>query len=225
MIEPVTGSIVLTAENFNPSIFSQLWFVQEGLFAAGDFQGPSMSTPDLAQHVIGKMRVLVIPPKLDFSFPPDDELSGQKACETVRKVSELLPHTPFQALGLNCIYSVRFESVADVPGITGRLFFPSDSPLRSEFASGDSRFGGYFSKDIFGARLRLDIKPGRQDGESSDKQLLTVNFNLHTGLQLPDKVKRLQAISERLEHWSAYHAKCLAIVETISKAVDEGRAQ
>jgi len=223
MIVPVTGGIVVTAENFNPSIFSQLWFVGEGLAEAKDFHGnPSMSTPDLAQHEIGGIRVLVIPPKLDVSFPPDDDELHGRASRLVRKVTELLPHTPYQALGLNVIYTVRPEHDARLRDALRTLFVPEDSPLKVFFDSTDVRFGAYFSKDIFGGRLRLDVKPQREEATPKSRELVGLSFNLHFDLKTADRDTKLKTISGALGHFSELRSMAREILKVIDKAIHEG---
>ena len=71
-----------------------------------------------------------------------------------------------------------------------------DSALHSLFDVKDARFGGYFSKDFLGTRLKLDIKPVIK----KELEAFQAAINFHVDLTEGDPVKLALG---SLKNWSA----------------------
>ena len=68
MIEKTLGGIVVTAQTFNPSVFSEKWLQDSNLLDLGDLTGGRVFSPELTQFQTETFSVLVIPPKLQVTF-------------------------------------------------------------------------------------------------------------------------------------------------------------
>lgn len=202
MIENAFSGIVLTAQSFNPSIFTETWLDRNDIIRADSLEGLRIFSPEITQFQTKEAQVLVTPPKMQITFRIH-EIIGE--FEIPRKIAirtvELLPHTPYQALGLNFDFFVSFPDEKDFNAYNRTLLGTGDYQLLQEFSAADAKFGRYFSKDHGDARLRLDIKPVK--GGPHNKDLLQFSFNFHhdvTQINLPERAKRL---IELIDTWAS----------------------
>jgi hypothetical protein len=78
--------------------------------------------------------------------------------ETIGRIVEMLPHTPYRALGLNFTWHLTPDG-GDVAALSRWLFFIPGRPLFRDFDAPDASFGAYLSRNLLGFRLKLDVKP------------------------------------------------------------------
>ena len=128
-VENAFAGIVVTAQTFNPSIFSETWLTQNGIIPADAFVGLKLVSSEVAQFQTLSVQVLVIPPKMQITFAIHED-----AADTMfpRKVAtqtvELLPHTPYQSLGLNFDFFVS-QPASEEFGPYNRALLGSGSPV------------------------------------------------------------------------------------------------
>jgi len=202
LVENAFAGIVLTAQSFNPSIFTETWLDKNGVLAASSLEGIRVFSPEVAQFQTKECQVLVIPPKMQITFPihrveGDFEVQRNIAVRTI----EVLPHTPYQALGLNFDFFVSFPAEKDFNAYNRALLGSGDYQLLQEFSSADAKFGRYFSKDHGPARLKLDIKPVK--GGPQNKDLLQFSFNFHHDVAQLDLAERAKRLIEFIRGWSS----------------------
>lgn len=175
-----SGNVVIVAQSLNPSVFSELWLVRNGILEEGIRSAESFFSPVAARVTTADFELLVLPERLQFApgRPTDD--AQQLVHRTVGRIVELLPHTPYRAFGINFEWSASTEDQALFCASIRRMFVPEASEVHSHFSEPDARFGGYLSKDALGFRLRLDIKPisRERDGIKAEGLLYHFNFNL-----------------------------------------------
>jgi len=200
LVENAISGIILTAQTFNPSIFTETWLDQNDIIPADDLVGLRIFSPEVAQFQTAEVQVLVIPPKMQITFsihevPGDPELPRKIAAQTVK----LLPHTPYQALGLNFDYFVAPPADHDFVTYNRAVLGSGDYKLLEEFASQDAKFGRYFSKDHGEARLKLDIKPVKAG--PGNKDLLQFSCNFHHDVAGIDPSERGEKLIELIDTW------------------------
>src|SRR5262245_17831299 len=122
--EQKTALAVITAQQFNPTIFDHHW-VGRIVGLAEDYFHPERSfySPQVASCQARQFNLLVLPDRLQFE--PQVEQTGEDA-ELIRRVVgsvvSALPHTPYTALGLNFAWALRSPGRLN-PEISRRLFF------------------------------------------------------------------------------------------------------
>jgi hypothetical protein len=153
-----------------------------------------------------KFDLVVVPEQMQFApkVPPDAEADLVSA--VVGRFVERLPHTPYRAAGLNFVWQLIPED-KDAVGVARRLFYCPDRPLHQLFSSEDARYGGYMSKNLFGCRLRLDVKPISLEAEEVKDRLQFV-FNYH--LNVPSE-RPVEAIKQLLQRWQEAKAEAQKI--------------
>jgi hypothetical protein len=215
-IENAFSGIVLTAQSFNPLIFTETWLDRNDIIRADSLEGLRVFSPEIAQFQTEEVKVLVIPPKMQITFRIH-EITGE--FEIPRKIVirtvELLPHTPYQALGLNFDFFVSFPDEKDFNVYNRTLLGTGDYQLLQEFSAADAKFGRYFSKDHGDARLRLDIKPVK--GGPHNKDLLQFSFNFHHDVTQIDLSERAKWLIELIDTWASlqdYSARLVKIGTT-----------
>jgi len=210
LIENTVSSVVITAQAFNPSIFTETWLAENGIIAPQDLTGTKVFSPGVAQFQTPKIQVLVIPPKMQITSQIHESTTllttaSQIAIKTVR----LLPHTPYQGLGLNFDFFVTQPNGQEFNAYNRALLGGNDYKLFQEFSSQDAKFGRYLSKDHGGARLKLDIKPVKAGPDKKD--LLKFSFNYDHNVENIDPGKRADALIKFIETYDALreHAETL----------------
>ena len=210
------SNVVVAAHQFNPSIFKQLWLIKNGIVDEDDFGDGCLFSDPVVNVQSARFGLLVIPPQLQFvpKVPPAEQ--EQLIVEKVGAVVQALPHTPYTAVGLNFSWHLRPED-GDIPALTRQLFHVPKKPLFRLFESEDSRFGGYFSRDILGCRLKLDIKPILlpPKEEEGKREVLQFAFNFHLDIP-PDCEDAVTCIKRQLDHWNEARDEATQVVKEAS---------
>lgn len=204
-IPPISLNAVIVATNFNPSVFSQYWFLKNDLFKPEDFVSPETQafTPLAVQFQTPNLEFLVISDRVQVNLKIENEDYQNLVSQTLGKVADILPHTPFRAIGFNMNWRVGKLSNEAFGVIDRKVFFKYDNNIfDSYFTEPDCRFGSYLSKDFRGGRLRLTITPIRVAGnkETNPHEGLDLNFNFNFNLV---EEKRVIQIHENINSWNA----------------------
>jgi len=213
-VELVSANVVVAAQQFNPSILSQLWLVRNGVVAEDEFGEGCIFAPAITQVITDDFRLLAVPEQLQFAPSCMPEDAGSLVASKVGSIVRTLPHTPYRAAGLNFHWHVT-------PGASGfsefarGLFFREHNALYAEFDQEDSRFGAYLSKDVFSCRLRLDVKPITIHSKEGIHECLLLAFNFHRELGSEDRVSE---ILEHLDRWK----EASALAARITRLIDTG---
>ena len=210
-IELAGSNLVITARHFNPSIFSQLWLVRNEIVREEEFS-PGCLFSDQAVNVQSQeFGLLVVPPQMQFVPKAAADRQADLVSEKVGAIVRTLPHTPYNAIGLNFLWHVEPEH-GDVPTLTRELFYDSERKICQLFDAEDARFGAYFSKDILGCRLKLDVKPVTRQTQDERRDSVQFAFNFH--LELPQEANEIIAAIERqLRIWDDAAGEAARIVE------------
>ncbi|MHB1424084.1 MAG: hypothetical protein ACYC3I_12980 [Gemmataceae bacterium] len=191
------SAVVAVAQQFNPSVISQLWLVQNGLVGGDEFQPGCIFTDMIVQVRSRQFHMLVVPEQLQFvpNVPAGEEQG--LIVDKVGTIVRTLPHTPFRALGLNFNW-LLVPPDGDVARLTRQLFFREGPALYRHFATGDAHFGAYLSKDSLGFRLKLDVKPTLVLDENRPQGRVLFAFNFHADL----REDAAQQIDAHLLRWN-----------------------
>jgi hypothetical protein len=201
MIENSTGSLVLTANVFNPSIFTEWWMVQNNLLPQDNMEGLRIFSSEMVQFQTPEMQVLITPPKVQIGFPIVNDTTPSQVLDFLVKIINLLPHTPYKGLGLNFDYFVVQPDGKDFGSFDRELFGCGNNVLLKEFNTADARFGGYFSKNYGEARLKLDIKPVTIIIMEDTRELLQFSLNFHHDLSIGPGTEITSILEKKLLTW------------------------
>lgn len=195
------ANIVVVARNFNPSVVNQIWLVDNNIVAREEFSQGCLFSDPLVNIETEKFSLLVTPEQLQFTPKAPADLQQDLIEQKMGKIIEMLPHTPYAAIGLNFTWHIHPNAISISQ--FSRRYCREDQLLSKEFDTEDARFGAYFSKDMFGGRLKLDVKPltaiSKADGESIE--LMQLAFNLHFDIQ--PSATAVQKILGHLKCWEA----------------------
>jgi len=221
VIENALDGIVLTAQSFNPSIFTETWLQNNSILDTSKLTGMRVFSAQVAQFQTEEVHVVVVPPQLQITFS-DKAADVEVPRSFATRVVELLPHTPYQALGINFSYFLSQPAKQEFVAYDRALLGTGEYALLGEFAAADARFGRYFSKDFGSARLRLNIKPVKAGPKNAD--MLQFEFNFHhdlAGIEPPD---RATSLVKFIGTWNALREYAEKLTEVGSKLRDEARA-
>jgi hypothetical protein len=210
-LQLVDANVVVVARQFNPTIFSQLWLVRNGIATEEDFQGESVFTPAFVQVRARRYALLVLAEQVQFAPSPPAVREGELVLDKVGRIVRLLPETPYVAVGLNFTWQLDIGEPDQFVPFSRALFFRGN-PLFHQFDEVNGRFGGYLSREMFGARLKLDVKPIRVGPPEDPLERLLFAFNFHKDVGRDDPV---QDIQEMLGRWNDALEESSAIVASL----------
>lgn len=147
------------------------------IFSENELRGQK-SLPVLVEVKAKNFHFILVPNRLKFSIHPTYKKANELLISKVANIVKLLPHTPYTAIGLNFLYHVTPKD-KDIVKLSRSLFFRAESKLMQNFDSEEARFGGYFSKDVFGTKLKLDVKPITIKATDKKEERLQFAFNFH----------------------------------------------
>lgn len=216
------ANVVIAARQFNPSIFTELWLTRHAILGENQRQPGCLFSDEIAKVEASSFALLVLPPQLQFVPRTSLDDEEKLVVEKVGGIVKLLPETPFVALGLNFQWMVWSETTP-TPLMARQMFFKADNPLFRHFESDDATFGTYASRDQFGFRMKLDVKPveissSQADTETADltTQRLLFAFNFH--FELPKTGNPPDLIDDRLQKWSQVRDLAADIVQDTTKS-------
>ncbi len=213
---------VIVANNLNPSIFSQLWLVKNGVFAETEFDQskPLIFTPMAVNVATRELELMVLPQMLQATFVQKNVDYERLLKKTLGTIANLLPHTPYQAVGFNLIWNLRPKDPVEYKKIDRAIFLSKDNPLHKSFGEDNCRFGGYFSKDVSMGRLRLNIAPVTLpfSKETTPIEGLQLTFNFNHDLT---EQNRAGEIFNFLGYWSSAHKMAQEMVADVGKGWSE----
>ncbi len=213
-LELVTSNTVIVAQQFNPTVMGQHWLIREGLLDEGDFRKGCVYTDMLVQVQSEEFNLMVVPQQCQLAPRVDRDREQELIVEKVGTIARKLPHTPFRGIGLNFTWHLNPEE-RDVASLSRELFFIPDGPLHQEFTDKNSRYGAYMSKDAFGGRLKLDVKPTTLEREGQEEERIVFAFNFHRDLE--DEKDPVGSIEQMLQQWNAARDESSRIVHATVK--------
>ena len=171
-------------------------------------------TPQFAQVATERFEVIAFPDRLQFS-PLGDGDRAATANESLPLLVNGLPHTPYTAIGINFTWNTD-PLASKTCAATRKVFFPPESILAKDYESPDARFGAYFSKDAFGARLKLTVLPQLPSKNDWEHEFVQLSFNLHLDLAPEAAVDQIIGL---LGHWADAKQSCHAIAQKIENSL------
>jgi hypothetical protein len=170
---------------FNPSEIDRYFLIQNNIISEDYFA--KMKTPPVfsffeASFETDMFKVKIFPNRAAiYSSSLEDKENGlEKFTKTLFGVIKMKQLINF---GINFDYVFELENQEQVKELAKNLFYPTNSPLFSEFFNDDNcNFGTYVSKDVLKARLRLDVKPVKnllKEQKQVEVQGLLFKYNFH----------------------------------------------
>lgn len=195
----VGQNVVVVTRNMNISQYSQLWLLDHKIFGREDFGASSSFTPGFINIDTKECCLQIQPQGIRLLLKTDNQV---KSYECIKKhlagLIESMGGIPVVAVGVNFLWRVD-ESSQDMKSLGEYLFGQAESPIYDYFNKSDSRFGAYFSQQFdYNTRLRLDIKPAKED-PNSQVEFLLASFNYHWQLAEKDNFR---AVLDHLKKWS-----------------------
>jgi len=193
----VNASAVLLASDFNISIFKPLWLTSNDILQEDDFGEGTLISPAAIQVPSRSFDLLIMPNRLQMVLKRPTQESQAELLRVIGGVAKTLPHVPYTGIGLNFGYLVPAPDGTDFFAWSTAKFSASWASLVVSPHDTAARFGSYLSYDFMAMRLKIDIKPTRQQ-ESSD--LMLAEFNYHLDLKQPGATDQ---VLEALQKWRA----------------------
>ncbi|WP_433693273.1 hypothetical protein [Paraburkholderia phenoliruptrix] len=177
----LTINIVLLAQQqINTSVYSQLWFVDNGIVDRGDFLPESMFLPVMVHLKTKPIELLVLPDRVQISLPSSGGMAFDDALARAQKFIDKAS-IGFKVVGVNVGYTFHDN------GAPGRymqrakaLFIGQNNPLYEEFNGQHATAGITLRKPVDeNGHLQIDIRSGRAMHNGTplygNQEILTLN--------------------------------------------------
>ena len=196
MILPGGANAVILASNYNPSIVSKEWLYQRGIFteAVRNF----VHTPVFALVESEEFSLMVDEQKFQLTVRKVTQDNLNDSVSIVERFVDVLPETPYKAVGLNYHYTFPRER-CDL----GAIFSPNNAKL-SELLSSTYELGATIIFEYEKFVVTFTVLPSL-----SKEQQIRMSFNFHSVPANVDEVK------ERL----SWQMRALEKMETIIQGV------
>jgi len=207
------SGIVIVANDINLSIFKPPWLTKVGIFKPEELQENIVITPPFVQIKTEDFEVTILANRIQMTIRQKYPKTEEDISRILGGIVETLPHTPYTAVGLNFNYLLAPDDLSSFY-LWNRKLFASD--LSNQIVSTDektARFGSYFSYDVLGTRLKIDIKPAKAEpiiknlceNWEPGQDLLKIHFNFYSAVSESEKPE--DSVIEALGKW----AKALSI--------------
>src|SRR5690606_1856711 len=114
---------VILASNFNPTIFNQLWLIENGFLDREDLLPSSIFSADAVQIRTSKVNILVIPPQMQFG--PVDNAEWDETFDILLRMIGRLPEIPYTAAGINFNWFVTSNDLS-IEKLSRELFYSTE---------------------------------------------------------------------------------------------------
>lgn len=162
------ADIVIMASAHNPSIVDPRWLKDNGLVA----EDPKhfVHTPDFSMFDSELISLIVDRERLQITAKKTNRDQLKSLADMGIGYLDLLPHTPYQALGLNFVWHTEADAGESIPKIDIKIGSVGD--LSNILTDHKLNYGSiiYARRDPYLLRLRIEPQ-----GES----MLIYNFNYH----------------------------------------------
>ena len=117
------AAAVVVAQQFNPSVVTQIWLLNNHILAGDDFLDGSIYTDFVVQVRSRPFHMLVLQDQLQFVPAVEVPVAEQEELIVAKlgAIIQLLPHTPYRALGLNFSWHLT-PARDDIGAFSRRLF-------------------------------------------------------------------------------------------------------
>lgn len=197
--ELLTQNIVLVTENLNTAIFTEYWFIKNGIIREDEIIQPSIFVPGFVKIETNDWRIEITAQFIQFVLKTDD-ISKSNTC--IKQVlSKMVSH--FLSLGIRAIgfnFTWLVSDAQDIAAKTIELFGNGGSPVYDQFMTGDSELGAIFKKQYNQSTLlNLTIKTAEVENEGKRKKILTSSFNYHRSIQGESATSQIE---DQLKNWN-----------------------
>lgn len=201
-------NIIVAAKAFNPSIFSQLWLMQQGFINEQDKIEHQILQPMIAQLFTHTLELTVIPDRMQIVFINELRENPDTLVEKTKGIIKALQHTPYVAIGANFDWKITSRKLMD---IIERLFKESSEPFLSNFANPGTKFGFFISLEPEELKpnitVNLDIRPLK--GQDDDMRCA---FNCNMDLTGDNKIDDMSGFLDKYNLMKKYSDNILSTI-------------
>ncbi|MCQ4575248.1 MAG: hypothetical protein NOU37_08385 [Candidatus Brocadiales bacterium] len=185
-----SANIVVLAQNYNPSIASKDWLRDKNIIAeqATNF----INTPLFSLFESQNFLLTVDENKLEVGLKVVNESNLGTLKQIVIEYVNKLPHTPYNAVGLNSSWNIKKPGEEDLTGLIKQKFLPeSETKAFNDLVRGAVFPGSIirYKDGDFAVKLTIDPIPSIIDNNVVVKEVIG-RFNYHCDVGNVEHVKR-----------------------------------
>lgn len=206
-------SIVVLANQFNPSIFTDHWAIKNGLFQESELVGQRLCTPVLSQLQTANSRIFVTSDRLQFTADTVDEAVGREMAAKAATVVGLLHETPYLAVGHNFDFGLS-DTVSSPEEFMMARFQPASPRLQRFLADSAGSPAFLATMPRLGGEAKLNVRVDLVEFQS-DTGLATAKAHLNYHFPSPGD-NRAAAVLRTLDRWADTYADARSIADTLA---------
>jgi hypothetical protein len=167
VVIPDSVSIVLLATNFNPSIVTKDWLYQNKVVT--ERVDNFVNTPVFSVVETEAFSIIVDESRLQWQMKKVTIDDLEAACKKLNTIVNLLPHTPYTALGFNFVFNLKKEKC------NTNIFYTVNREKIASLTSENFELGVNLLFQFDGFWVMFSVSPRRENVEN-----VRVLFNFHS---------------------------------------------
>ena len=173
------ANIVILASNHDPRIVTKDWLNQKGILTEESIN--HIHTPGFSLVETGNYSLQIDQQRLNIGLKHFNENLLMRLPAIAGKYIEVLPKTPYRAVGLNSNWVIQLKR----PDVLKEIFVAKPKQLEAIFNEGNYNIGGIVIYEYNPFRLQLTVRPEQENN-------VILDFNYHSD------VSGVNALSERV---------------------------
>lgn len=216
-VELTNSSVVIAARDVNVSIFTPDW-LRKNILTEAELSGQVILVPMVVRIPTERFELLILPDRIQMQVLPEYAQAQGDLLRVLGGIANILPHTPFSAVGLNYELGITPSSRAcfgewnrnELGSIFARKLADSEG-------TASARFGSYVSFESDSAKVRIEIKSTQS--EQGDQEGMQAKFNFHHELT---SSPASQDIRRAVERWEELRDLSLRLARSACSEDQEG---
>lgn len=208
-VELTNSSVVIAAHDVNVSIFRLGW-LRENILTQAELSGDVVFVHGMVRIHAERFELLILPDRIQMRTPLGDDQAQGDLLRVLGGIANILPHTPFTAVGLNYEFDISSSSQECFGEWNGTEFGSIFARKLADQAGTESaRFGSYASFELESAKVRIEIKPTQS--EEGNQERMQAKFNFHHELTISSTS---QDARRAIERWEELRNLSLSLVRS-----------
>lgn len=196
-VELTNSSVVIAAHDVNVSIFRPAW-LRNNILTEAELSGDVVFMPGVVRIPAERFELLILPDRIQMRSLLGDAQAQGDLLRVLGGIANILPHTPFTAVGLNYEFDITSSSQVCFGEWNGTEFGSIFArKLADQEGTESARFGSYVSFELESAKVRIEIKPTQS--EEADQERMQAKFNFHHELTSSTASQDIRRAIERWE--------------------------
>lgn len=202
------ASIVLLAQNFNPSIFNPHWLITKGVIKEENIKFEQSSfTPKEVRILTDTFEMIVLQDRLLINYLPNEEVMEAVIQNLMHHIFNLLPEVPYMAMGINFKWEININN--QYFSTLNKRLLNEENPFLKYFPSENSLYGINLNNQFLDSLQNFTLQPFINETQSGVVGI----FNYHFDVSLI--IEKVHHLAKAINDMTKYYTQSKKIMECV----------